>query len=133
MRVPGPSIAMGGDSVSETASCQDGRFGHGSPGRGLMATGAALVVEPVPRLVGHVEVPGDKSISHPAVLLGAICDGETRVTGFGRSADTEATIAAVRSLGVDVYEHGAETLRIFGKGLRGLAAPREPIDCANAG
>jgi 3-phosphoshikimate 1-carboxyvinyltransferase len=93
----------------------------------------SLVVEPVPRLVGHVAVPGDKSISHRSVLIGAICDGETRVKGFGRSADTEATIAAVRALGVDVYEHGADTLRVFGKGLRGLRAPGRPIDCANAG
>ena len=93
----------------------------------------SVVVEPVPRLVGHLAVPGDKSISHRAVLMGAICDGETRITGFGRSGDTEATIAAVRSLGVDVYEHGVETLRVFGKGLQGLSAPRHAIDCANAG
>ena len=93
----------------------------------------AVVVEPAARLVGHLAVPGDKSISHRAVLVGAICDGETHVTGFGRSADTDATIAAVRALGVDVYEHGGETLRIFGRGLRGLRAPAAPIDCANAG
>ena len=99
----------------------------------VKAAGAAVVVEPVPELVGHVEVPGDKSISHRAVLIGAICDGETRISGFGRSADTEATLGAVRSLGVDVYEHGAETLRVFGKGLRGLRAPGRPIDCANSG
>ena len=90
-------------------------------------------VEPVTRLVGHMAVPGDKSISHRAVLLGALCDGETRVTGFGRSADTEATIEAVRALGVTVYEHDHDTLRIFGQGLRGLVSPGRPIDCANAG
>jgi len=90
-------------------------------------------VEPVARLVGHLAVPGDKSVSHRAVLIGALCDGETRVSGFGRSADTEATIEAVRSLGVDVYEHGDDTLRIFGKGLVGLTAPAGAIDCANAG
>ncbi|HEY7346208.1 MAG TPA: 3-phosphoshikimate 1-carboxyvinyltransferase [Gaiella sp.] len=100
---------------------------------GTVSAGAALVVEPAPRLVGHLAVPGDKSISHRAVLLGAICDGETRITGFGRSADTEATIAAVRALGVDVYEHGADTLRVFGKGLDGLLSTTHPIDCANAG
>jgi 3-phosphoshikimate 1-carboxyvinyltransferase len=93
----------------------------------------SVLVEPVPRLVGHVAVPGDKSISHRSVLLAAIAEGETRISGFGRSADTEATVAAVRALGADVYEHGGETLRVFGKGLRGLAAPVEPIDCANAG
>ena len=78
-------------------------------------------------------VPGDKSISHRSVLLGALCDGETRITGFGRSADTEATIEAVRALGITVYEHGDDTLHVFGKGLRGLVAPGRPIDCANAG
>lgn len=90
-------------------------------------------VEPLTRLVGHIAVPGDKSISHRAVLFGALGDGETRVTGFGRSADTEATIRAVRALGVTVYEHDHDTLRIFGKGLRGLVSPGRPIDCANAG
>jgi len=99
----------------------------------LTAGTTSLLVEPVPRLVGHLAVPGDKSISHRAVLIGALCEGETRITGFGRSADTEATIAAVRALGVEVYEHGADTLRVFGKGLHGLTAPGGPIDCANAG
>ena len=90
-------------------------------------------VEPVTRLVGHIAVPGDKSISHRSVLLGAISDGETRITGFGRSADTEATIEAVRALGITVYEHGEDTLHVFGQGLRGLVAPGRPIDCANSG
>jgi 3-phosphoshikimate 1-carboxyvinyltransferase len=99
----------------------------------VSALGEPVVVEPVPELVGHVAVPGDKSISHRAVLIGAICDGETEISGFGRSADTEATIAAVRELGIEVYEHGTETLRVFGRGLRGLRAPGRPIDCANAG
>jgi 3-phosphoshikimate 1-carboxyvinyltransferase len=90
-------------------------------------------VDPITRLVGHMAVPGDKSISHRAVLLGALCEGETRITGFGRSADTEATIEAVRSLGITVYEHGEDTLHVFGKGLRGLVSPGRPIDCANAG
>jgi 3-phosphoshikimate 1-carboxyvinyltransferase len=101
--------------------------------KGPVSSDSAVHVEPVPRLVGHLEVPGDKSISHRAVLIGALCDGETRVTGFGRSADTETTIAAVRALGIDVYEHGEETLRVYGKGLRGLVSPGRPIDCANAG
>ncbi len=92
-----------------------------------------MKIAPGVALVGAIAVPGDKSISHRAVLIAAICDGETRITGFGRSADTEATIAAVRALGVDVYEHRADTLRVFGKGLRGLTAPGRPIDCANAG
>lgn len=90
-------------------------------------------IEPAASILGHLAVPGDKSISHRAVLLAAIGEGETRITGFGRSADTEATIAAVRALGVRVYEADAETLHVFGAGLHGLEAPRAPIDCANAG
>ena len=90
-------------------------------------------IEPVPALEGHVAVPGDKSISHRAVLVGALCEGETRVSGFGRSADTEATIEAARALGVEIEEHDVDTLTIHGAGLRGLRAPSEPIDCGNAG
>jgi 3-phosphoshikimate 1-carboxyvinyltransferase len=90
-------------------------------------------IQPVPALVGHLAVPGDKSISHRAVLVGAVCDGETRVSGFGRSADTESTIAAVGALGVDVEEHDADTLTVRGVGLGGLRAPDAPIDCGNAG
>jgi 3-phosphoshikimate 1-carboxyvinyltransferase len=90
-------------------------------------------IEPVPVLEGHVAVPGDKSISHRAVLVGAICESETHVTGFGRSADTEATIAAVRALGVAVEEHDVDTLTVHGVGLSGLSRPEEPLDCGNAG
>jgi 3-phosphoshikimate 1-carboxyvinyltransferase len=90
-------------------------------------------IEPVPALVGHIAVPGDKSISHRAVLVGAICEGETRVSGFGRSADTEATIAAVRALGAELVDDDVDTLHVQGVGLRGLREPGAPIECANAG
>jgi 3-phosphoshikimate 1-carboxyvinyltransferase len=90
-------------------------------------------IEPVSALDGHVAVPGDKSISHRAVLIGAISEGETLISGFGRSADTESTIGAVRALGVDVEEHDVDTLTVHGVGLHGLRAPETPIDCGNAG
>jgi len=90
-------------------------------------------IEPGGPLAGHISVPGDKSISHRAVLLGALCDGATVIRGFGRSADTEATIGAVRALGVGVDELDVDLLRVHGVGLRGLRAPAGPIDCANAG
>lgn len=90
-------------------------------------------IEPAPTILGHLAVPGDKSISHRALLLAAISDGETLIEGFGRSADTEATIAALRALGVRVYEAGETTLRVFGAGLRGLQQPTAPLDCRNAG
>jgi 3-phosphoshikimate 1-carboxyvinyltransferase len=90
-------------------------------------------IEPAGALVGHIAVPGDKSLSHRAVLIGALCEGETQVQGFGRSADTESTIAAARALGVEVDELDDDELVVHGAGLRGLHAPDAPIDCGNAG
>ena len=90
-------------------------------------------IEPAVAMRGHIAVPGDKSISHRAVLLGAIGDGETLVRGFGRSADTESSIGAVRALGVSVHQDDVDTLRIEGAGLRGLREPDGPIDCGNSG
>jgi 3-phosphoshikimate 1-carboxyvinyltransferase len=91
-----------------------------------------MKVEPAGSVQGGVALPGDKSISHRSVLIGAIAEGESVVTGFGRSGDTESTISAVRALGVEVAEDG-DTLRIAGAGLRGLREPAGPIDCGNAG
>jgi len=90
-------------------------------------------IAPARALVGHAVVPGDKSISHRAVLLGAIADGETEIVGFGRAGDTESTLRAVRALGVEVDELDVDALRVHGRGLHGLAAPAEPVDCGNAG
>ncbi len=92
-----------------------------------------MKIEPAKSLRGHIAVPGDKSISHRAVLVGAIAEDEARVSGFGRSADTESTIAAVRTLGVTVHDDEVDALRIEGAGLRGLREPPGPIDCGNSG
>jgi 3-phosphoshikimate 1-carboxyvinyltransferase len=92
-----------------------------------------MKVQPAGSVAGHIAVPGDKSISHRSVLIGALCDGETRVRGFGRSGDTEATIAAARALGVEVEDVSADELVVHGVGLRGLRAPDGPVDCGNAG
>ncbi len=104
-----------------------------------------MVVEPAAAVVGHVAVPGDKSISHRAVLLGAIGEGETRVLGFGRSGDTEATVEAVRALGVEVEDVAHDELLVHGVGLRGLGLSMDihgdvamdvhghTVFCANSG
>ncbi|MDQ3992719.1 MAG: 3-phosphoshikimate 1-carboxyvinyltransferase, partial [Actinomycetota bacterium] len=88
---------------------------------------------PASSVVGHIGLPGDKSISHRAVLLAAVADGETRIRGFGRSLDTEATVAAVRALGAGVDEPAPDELVVHGVGLRGLRVPAGPIDCGNSG
>jgi 3-phosphoshikimate 1-carboxyvinyltransferase len=92
-----------------------------------------MIVEPASAVRGAIAVPGDKSISHRALLLGAVCDGETRITGFGRSGDTESTIGALRALGVEVVEESDDVIVVHGAGLRGLRAPGSPVDCGNAG
>ena len=89
-------------------------------------------IEPAAALRGDLAVPGDKSISHRALLLGAVAEGETVVEGFGASADTLATAEALRALGVSV-EVGGDVVRVAGVGLRGLVEPDRPIDCGNAG
>jgi len=89
-------------------------------------------VAPAVSLRGDLAVPGDKSISHRALLLGAVADGESDFSGFGTSEDTLASAAAVQVLGADV-DVDRERVRVGGVGLRGLRAPGEPIDCGNAG
>ena len=88
-------------------------------------------VEPAASLVGHVVVPGDKSISHRAVLIGALGEGVTQVHGFGRSGDTQATVDAMRALGAAVDDVADDELVVQGVGLRGLRPG--PVDCRNAG
>jgi 3-phosphoshikimate 1-carboxyvinyltransferase len=90
-----------------------------------------LRVEPAASVVGHVVVPGDKSISHRAVLIGALGEGETGVHGFGRSGDTQAGVDAVRGLGVEVEDVADDELIVRGAGLRGLRAG--DVDCRNSG
>jgi 3-phosphoshikimate 1-carboxyvinyltransferase len=92
-----------------------------------------MKIEPAAHAEGHIAVPGDKSISHRALLVGGIGEGETRVTGFGRSLDTESTIGALRSLGVEVDDEDVDVIRIQGAGLRGLRLPDGPVDCGNSG
>jgi 3-phosphoshikimate 1-carboxyvinyltransferase len=89
-------------------------------------------IEPAAAVRGAIAVPGDKSISHRALLLGMLAEGESEVRGFGASADTLATAEAVRVLGADVAVDG-EVARVEGVGLRGVRPPAGAIECGNAG
>jgi 3-phosphoshikimate 1-carboxyvinyltransferase len=97
-----------------------------------MASGQTVRVEPAVALAGDIAVPGDKSISHRAVLLGAVAEGESELDGFGVSEDTLASVEAARALGAGVEVEG-DRVRVAGVGLRGLREPAGPIECRNAG
>jgi len=77
-------------------------------------------------------VPGDKSISHRAVMLGSIAQGDTTIRGFLHGADNRATISAFRAMGIEIEERN-ETLIVHGKGLHGLRESASEIDCMNSG
>ncbi|MGI9258683.1 MAG: 3-phosphoshikimate 1-carboxyvinyltransferase, partial [Gammaproteobacteria bacterium] len=96
------------------------------------ASEEAYVAHPVEAISGSVIVPGDKSISHRALLMGGIASGETKISGFLRSEDCLATLAAIRSMGVTVADTGGE-LTITGAGPDGLQQPAGPLDLGNSG
>ena len=90
-------------------------------------------VRPVRRLAGIVEVPGDKSISHRAALLGALADGITEIQGYLEGEDCLRTLTAIQMMGVEVTRKGPGHYRIAGAGLDGLMEPGDVIDCGNSG
>jgi 3-phosphoshikimate 1-carboxyvinyltransferase len=92
-----------------------------------------FVVEPCAGIAGRVRVPGDKSISHRALMLGAIASGKTQVDGFLEGEDCLATLRAVANLGVNVQRPAPGEVVIEGVGLRGLGRPRSVLDMGNAG
>ena len=92
-----------------------------------------LTVSPSGPLGGRVCVPGDKSISHRAVMFGALAEGESRIEGFLPSGDCLATLGCLEALGVKSDQHDETTLTVHGCGLRGLREPREPLNCARSG
>lgn len=83
-------------------------------------------------LRGELEIPGDKSISHRAVMLGSLAKGTTEITHFLQGADCLSTISCFQKLGIDI-ENTTDKIIIHGKGLHGLSAPTEILDCGNSG
>ncbi len=90
------------------------------------------VASPGGTLRGTLQVPGDKSISHRAILLGGVSEGTTHITGFLQGEDTLATLAAFASMGVRIERVGDE-VTVHGRGLHGLEPPPGPIDLGNSG
>ena len=96
--------------------------------------------EPIPMisaacgpLTGTAEVPGDKSISHRSLILGAMCIGETTIEGLLEGQDVLDTAKAMRAFGAEVTEHGGGRWSVHGVGVGGFAEPAQVIDCGNSG
>jgi 3-phosphoshikimate 1-carboxyvinyltransferase len=89
--------------------------------------------QPGQPLHGSVRVPGDKSVSHRALMLAAIADGDSRISGFLEGEDTRATAAVLSQLGVRIDTPSAGERVVHGVGLHGLRGTARPLDCGNAG
>ena len=84
-------------------------------------------------LFGEADVPGDKSISHRVLILGALTVGETKATGLLESSDVLNTVEAMRAFGAEITKNKDETWSIYGVGVGGFAEPDRVIDCGNSG
>ncbi len=93
---------------------------------------ATRQISAAPRLRGALSVPGDKSISHRAVMFNAIAEGKAEITHFLPGADCLSTIACFRAMGVQIEQH-ADRVVVHGVGLRGLREPSDVLDCGNSG
>lgn len=91
------------------------------------------VVSPSSALRGEVNIPGDKSISHRAVLFASLAEGVSTIDGFLPSLDCLATLAVCRQLGVTITGDPEKQLTVHGVGLYGFTAPDAPLDCGNSG
>ena len=93
----------------------------------------SLTARKSPALKGTANVPGDKSVSHRALILGALTVGETRISGLLEGQDVLDTAKAMQFFGADVLRTGEGDWRVQGVGVGGFAEPKDVIDCGNAG
>ncbi len=91
-----------------------------------------LKINRVDKIQGRISVPGDKSISHRAVMLSGISKGKAVIEGFLRGEDCLRTIDCFRGLGIDVEDTGSQII-VHGKGLKGLREPGDVLDAGNSG
>ena len=94
---------------------------------------ASFIAGPGGRVTGEIRIPGDKSISHRAVMLGAIAEGVTEIRGFLDGEDCRATLAAFSAMGVPIDGPTPQSLVIHGVGPHGLKAPVAALDLGNSG
>jgi 3-phosphoshikimate 1-carboxyvinyltransferase len=92
----------------------------------------SIIINPVRRMSGQATVPGDKSISHRALMLAAIASGDSRIGNLATGADVRSTRTCLQQLGVD-FEMEAQTTRVRGRGLEALQPPSRALDAGNSG
>jgi 3-phosphoshikimate 1-carboxyvinyltransferase len=100
---------------------------------GVTSTGLRYALMPGGRLAGTVRVPGDKSISHRAVMLASLAEGVSEISGFLAGEDCLCTMRAFQQMGVRIERLDETRLRVHGVGLHGLQAPAAPLDLGNSG
>ncbi|MDO4435941.1 MAG: 3-phosphoshikimate 1-carboxyvinyltransferase [Cardiobacteriaceae bacterium] len=91
------------------------------------------LISPSKRFAGNLTVAGDKSISHRAIMFGALAEGTTHIHGFLEGEDCLATMRAFQAMGVSIEHHGEGEVTVHGVGLRGLRAPEHELDVGNSG
>lgn len=92
-----------------------------------------ISIQPIKKIKGTIKVPGDKSISHRAIILGAIAEGETKIKGFLRGEDCLNTIKIFKQMGVSIEENSQGEVLIRGRGLDGLTKPSSTLEAGNSG
>ena len=92
-----------------------------------------IASKPPAPLTGRIAMPGDKSISHRALMFGALAIGETRITGLLTGEDVLRTAAAMRALGAEVMHDADGMWRVAGRGIGGLTEPADVLDMGNSG
>jgi len=93
---------------------------------------ASLTITPAGPLKGTIAVPGDKSITHRAIILSALAEGDSVISSYCRGEDCLNTMRAFQAMGIQIEER-PEQLRVRGKGFWGLTEPAQPLDCGNSG
>ena len=91
-----------------------------------------MIFKKINSMNGEITIPGDKSISHRAIMLGSLADGTTEITNFLQGADCLSTIACFRQMGVSI-ENNKDNIIIKGNGMHGLKAPAQTLDVGNSG
>ncbi len=92
----------------------------------------ALTITPRGPLRGTVQLPGDKSITHRALIVSALAEGSSTIAGYCRGEDCLMTLRALQALGIPIQVE-TDTVRVAGRGMRGWTEPARPLDCGNAG